>query len=102
MLAIISVGLIGCGEDGNDGYDITVENDAWLFGTCDIYLDGNFQFTLDVGESGIIENVTDGEHTITAKDYENDVIAKGTFDLESSINWSLNENLSWDWLFGLG
>ena len=46
-----------------------------------------------------MEGVTEGEHTITAKDEYNDTVSKGTVDLENSINWSLNENLSLDWMF---
>ena len=99
VLTIIVMGLTGYGEDEPGHYDIVVENDLWLFGTCDIYLDGSYQFTLEVGETGVMEGVTEGEHTITAKDVDNDVLSKGTVDLESSINWSLNENLSLDWMF---
>jgi len=94
VLAIVAIGLTGCGMGEDAHYDITVKNDAWLFGTCEIYLDGNFQFLLEVGESNVIEQVIGGEHTLLAQNREHDVIAGQTFNLVSSIKWSLTDDFS--------
>lgn len=99
-LIIVAIGLAACGEDEPSYYDIVVENDAWLFGDCRIYLDGTFQFELEVGDSDVIEQVREGKHTLSAKDSDNDIIAKQTFELENDIRWSVSDNLSLDWLFG--
>lgn len=96
---IIIMGLAACGEDEPSYYDIVVENDAWLFGTCRIYLDGTFQFELEVGDNDVIEQVRGGKHTLAAKDDDNDIVAKQTFELENDIRWSVSDNLSLDWLF---
>lgn len=89
----------GCGEEEEAFYDIVVVNDAWLFGTCSIYLDGEFQFTLEVEESDVIEQVREGKHTITAKDEDGDIIAKQIFDVSEDQKWVVSDHFSLDWLF---
>ena len=86
-----------CGEEAY--YDVVVINDAWLFGTCSIYLDGEFQFELDVEESDVIKQVREGKHTITATDIRGDVIAKQTVDVSRDQKWAVSDHFYIDWSF---
>jgi hypothetical protein len=86
-----------CGEEAY--YDIVVINDAWLFGTCSIYLDGEFQFKLEVEESGTIKQAREGKHTITGTDIRGDVIAKQTFDVSRNQKWTVSDHFYIDWSF---
>lgn len=98
LLLVACLMLIqSCGEEAY--YDIVVVNDAWLFGTCSIYLDGEFQFELDVEESDVIMQVKEGKHTIMVKDISGDVIAKQTFDVSQDQKWAVSDHFYLDWVF---
>ena len=98
LLLVVCLMLIqSCGEEAY--YDITVVNDAWLFGTCSIYLDGEFQFELEVENSDVIKQVKEGKHTIAVKDTSGDVIAKQTFDISQDQQWIVSDHFYLDWLF---
>ena len=98
LLLVACLMLIqSCGEEAY--YDITVVNDAWFFGTCNIYLDGEFQFELEVENSDVIKQVREGKHTIAVKDTSGDVIAKQTFDISQDQQWIVSDHFYLDWLF---
>jgi hypothetical protein len=79
-------------------YDIVVVNDAWLFGSCSIYLDDELQFTLDVEESDTIRQVKEGKHTITARDFFGILIAKQTFYVSGDQQWLIADHFDWNWV----
>jgi len=73
-----------------DTYEIEVVNDSGYDVT--IYLDDEYQFYLESGESATISSVSGGDHTLEATVdiilWES-VIAERTFDLDSDITWTI-------------
>ena len=58
-----------------------------------IYLDKEYKFLLESGESATISSVSSGDHTLKATVdlilWES-VLAEKTFDLDSDITWTIN------------
>ena len=73
-----------------DTYDIEVVNDSGY--AVSIYLDKEYQFYLESGESATISSVSSGGHTLKATVdlilWES-VLAEETFDLDSDITWTI-------------
>ena len=86
-----------CGEDAY--YDIVVVNDAWIFGTCSIYLDDELQFTRDVEGSETIKQVREGKHTIIARNVLGTRVAKQTFNVSQDQQWFVADHFDLDWMF---
>lgn len=73
-----------------DTYDIEVVNDSGY--DVKIYLDKEYKFYLESGESATISSVFSGDHTLEATVdlilWES-VLAEKTFDLDSDITWTI-------------
>jgi hypothetical protein len=71
-------------------YDIEVVNDSGY--AVSIYLDDEYQFYLESGESATISSVSGGDHTLEATVdliLWVSVLDEKTFDLDSDITWTI-------------
>lgn len=75
-------------EDSTEEIIITVQNDCGI--AVDIYLDKNFQFTVEYSESNTISNVSLGLHEFEAK-------KEGTETLLSYMQVDIYEKLNYTW-----
>ena len=67
-------------------YDIEVINDTDF--DFDIYLDSVFQFELEFWDSGVIENVLEGDHILEAL-IDDAVIAERDIYLDEDLEWTI-------------
>jgi hypothetical protein len=96
-LAVIILALLFCGCEflTEKKYDITIVND--LFGGFDVYLDGNFQFTVAEAKSQVIQDVPEGKHRLECghKVLGYELIQSWEeFDLQADIEWSILKHYS--------
>jgi len=87
ILIIVSLTLfIQSCDFWEDKYDIEVINNS--INDLSIYLDGEFQFDLKVGQQETIKDVESGKHTFEAK-FDSIVVAERIFDLDADIIWRI-------------
>jgi hypothetical protein len=91
LLGILGLALVQCksptSPEGKGEADITVINDSGE--TVDIYLDGEFKFTLKHKWSIEIDNVSLEQHELEARELNTGkVIDQETLDVEEKIDYS--------------
>lgn len=88
LLASTSCKNITTPEDSTDGITVTVQNDCGI--AMDIYLDKNFQFSVEYLESNNINNISLGLHEFEAK-------KMGTETLLSYLQVDIFEKIDYTW-----
>ena len=69
-----------------DRYEITIVNETGF--EFSVYLDGVFHFSLSPGSAGTITDVSEGTHTIDARD-RSEIVASETFFIDEDIEWTV-------------
>lgn len=91
LLSIFLFASISC----KSPYDPEAEKiNVYVYNECgvalDIFMDGNFQFSVEFSNSDVIENVTEGLHVFEAK-------KKGTDELITSDSIEITPGRNYEW-----